>query len=173
MLKAAEARPVGCRHRISHTDRFFLLLLVVRKQYKKRERKRKRICRPQLFLFFDLFGFLYKCNKLPGWLLYFKKLIEALVFRMISKQNLHFLIELEVCYFCCYGIFSLLCKKIGIDETKYSIHSLRRGGATHSYEKVANLLDIQRHGAWSSLAFHDYIAPEPDHTTSVCSALAF
>ncbi len=71
------------------------------------------------------------------------------------------------------SIFSLLCKKIGIDETKYSIHSLRRGGATHSYEKGANLLDIQRHGAWSSLAFHDYIAPEPDHTTSVCSALAF
>ncbi len=71
------------------------------------------------------------------------------------------------------SIFSLLCKNVGIDETKYSIHSLRRGGATHCYQKGANLLDIQRHGAWSSLAFHDYIAPEPDHTTSVCSALGF
>ncbi len=41
------------------------------------------------------------------------------------------------------SIFSLLCKNIGIDETKYSIHSLRCGGATDSYEKGANLLDIQ------------------------------
>ncbi len=68
--------------------------------------------------------------------------------------------------------FALLCKEIGIDSDKYSLHSLRRGGATQAYSQGAELLDIQRHGAWSSTAFHDYIAPQHSHQSSVCSALS-
>ncbi len=71
------------------------------------------------------------------------------------------------------SVFALLCEQIGINPLEFSLHSLRRGGATQAYRQGAQLLDIQRHGAWSSTAFYDYVAPQHSHKSTVCSALAF
>ncbi len=71
------------------------------------------------------------------------------------------------------SVFALLCEQIGINPQEYSLHSLRRGGATQAYSQGAQLLDIQRHGAWSSTAFYDYVAPQHSHQSTVCSALSF
>ena len=45
----------------------------------------------------------------------------------------------------------------GFDVHKYSLHSLRRGGATDSFRAGASYLHIQRHGGWKSDAFWEYI----------------
>ncbi len=67
--------------------------------------------------------------------------------------------------------FKVLCTKIGLDAQKFSIHSLRRGGASHAHHAGAQSIDIQRHGAWASQVFWDYVVPL-DHTkNSVSSAL--
>ncbi len=67
--------------------------------------------------------------------------------------------------------FKLLCKQIGCDHQLYSIHSLRRGGASHAHVHGAHHLDIQRHGAWSSTSYQDYIMHHNQQDSPVCSAL--
>ncbi len=69
------------------------------------------------------------------------------------------------------NVFNLLCQQIHLDPNQYSLHSLRRGGATTAYEQGAREKDIQRHGAWASTAFWDYVAPKASHDSSVCQAL--
>ena len=46
---------------------------------------------------------------------------------------------------------------IGADPALYSLHSLRRGGASTSHQLGVSALDIQKHGKWKSRAFLDYI----------------
>ncbi len=70
------------------------------------------------------------------------------------------------------SVFSLLCQQIGLDPHSYSLHSLRRGGATQAFEQGAKEKEIQRHGGWSSSIFWDYIVPSPSHSSSVCQALS-
>ena len=46
---------------------------------------------------------------------------------------------------------------LGLTAGQYSLHSLRRGGATESFRAGADLADIKRHGAWRSDSVWDYI----------------
>ncbi len=69
------------------------------------------------------------------------------------------------------AIFKLVCQQMSLDPSKYSIHSLRRGGATHAHHQGAQPIDIQRHGAWASQTFWDYVAPMDPTSTTVSSAL--
>lgn len=56
--------------------------------------------------------------------------------------------------------FAIMMDTLGYSHTRYSLHSLRRGGATTSYQAGVSFTEIQRHGGWSSNAFWDYIAPD-------------
>ena len=53
--------------------------------------------------------------------------------------------------------FSVLIQNIGLDSGRYSLHSLRRGGATTCYHLGAEFTQIQKHGGWRSQAFWAYI----------------
>ncbi len=68
--------------------------------------------------------------------------------------------------------FKWLCQKINIDSTKFSLHSLRRGGATCAHRQGADPMDIQRQGAWASATFWNYVASKPPHESSVCTVLS-
>jgi hypothetical protein len=61
---------------------------------------------------------------------------------------------------------------LGYDTGLYSLHSLRRGGATVSYSQGVDQLDIKRHGNWSSDCFWDYITSSFVAQSPVASALA-
>ena len=63
--------------------------------------------------------------------------------------------------------FAIIMDTLGHDIAQYSLHSLRRGGATTSYQAGVAFTEIQRHGGWKSNAFWDYIAP----TSTVYAAL--
>jgi hypothetical protein len=54
----------------------------------------------------------------------------------------------------------------------YSLHSLRRGGATSSYNAGVAYTDIKRHGQWKSDSFWDYIAAPCVSKSTVAAALA-
>ncbi len=68
-------------------------------------------------------------------------------------------------------VFGELCRRIGLSEKDYSLHSLRRGGATQAYVNGAKPLEIKRHGAWASDCFLNYVAPDSSQNSSVCVAL--
>ena len=68
--------------------------------------------------------------------------------------------------------FASLCQQIGIDSELYSCHSLRRGGASYAYTQGASQKDIQRHGAWSSSTYWEYIVNYAPQDSTVCAALA-
>lgn len=65
-----------------------------------------------------------------------------------------------------------LLRGLGIDPDRYSLHSLRRGGATCAYRAGVDFLHIQRHGGWRSDAFWVYLASENPAASPVASALA-
>ncbi len=67
--------------------------------------------------------------------------------------------------------FKILCKQLSLDHTTLSVHSLRRGGASHAHVNGALPIDIQRHGSWASLSFWDYIANFKLQDSTVCTAL--
>ena len=46
---------------------------------------------------------------------------------------------------------------IGLDETHFSLHSLRRGGANHALSAGICGEDIRLMGDWASLAYLEYI----------------
>ncbi len=70
------------------------------------------------------------------------------------------------------AVFNMLCNQVQCKAELYSLHSLRRGGASHTLAQGAHHKDIQRHGAWSSASFWDYIAHQNVQDSSVYSALA-
>ena len=59
----------------------------------------------------------------------------------------------------------------GMDPTKISLHSLRRGGATFAHTHGAKLPDIMAQGTWASDAVLAYIRQEPGQQSSVHRAL--
>lgn len=61
---------------------------------------------------------------------------------------------------------------LGYDSKLYSLHSLRRGGATESYRQSVDFLHIKRHGGWSSDAFWGYITSPSLSDSPVSAALA-
>ncbi len=69
------------------------------------------------------------------------------------------------------NFFKCLLRATGQNTKDYSLHALRRGGATESYSGGAHYIDIKRQGAWKSACFWDYVARPAPHQSTVCSAL--
>ncbi len=67
--------------------------------------------------------------------------------------------------------FKALLRATGYSTHHYSLHSLRRGGATECYQAGAHYIDLKRQGAWSSSAFWSYVARPLPQKSSVCQAL--
>ena len=67
-----------------------------------------------------------------------------------------------------HGIASLA----GLGRLGHTPHSLRRGGATFSYEAGVTIPHIKRHGTWTSSAVEAYLLGRPMFTTPVASAFA-
>jgi hypothetical protein len=55
--------------------------------------------------------------------------------------------------------FNIMMDTLGYHAPDFSLHSLRRGGASAAYQAGVDYTLIQRHGAWKSDAFWNYIAP--------------
>ena len=51
-----------------------------------------------------------------------------------------------------------ILRESGFPANNYSLHSLRRGGATAAFRAGAEVHDIQRHGTWRSSCVWEYIA---------------
>ncbi len=67
--------------------------------------------------------------------------------------------------------FKVLLRKTGHTSHKFSVHSLRRGGASESYAQGAKYLDIQRQGGWASNCFMDYLTRTAPSNSTVVTAL--
>lgn len=68
--------------------------------------------------------------------------------------------------------FGELINSVGLDRQAYSLHSLRRGGASAAYQQGVNAEDLKRHGTWQSEAMWGYISHSPTADSSVPTALA-
>ena len=68
--------------------------------------------------------------------------------------------------------FRQLVAGVGGDPACFSLHSLRRGGATLAHHRGAHFLDIQRHGTWRSQAFLDYITTHGPADSPIPQVLA-
>lgn len=55
------------------------------------------------------------------------------------------------------GTIKLLCRKAGLEESAFSSHSLRRGGATFLRICGASIRDIKERGDWKSDAVYEYL----------------
>jgi hypothetical protein len=53
--------------------------------------------------------------------------------------------------------FKAMIEAVHLDPSMYSLHSLRRGGATAAYIAGMDMLHVKRHGNWASSAFWGYI----------------
>ncbi len=53
--------------------------------------------------------------------------------------------------------FNNMIRHIGLSPEHFSLHSLRRGGASVSYQAGVQATAVQRHGQWSSDSFWRYI----------------
>lgn len=68
--------------------------------------------------------------------------------------------------------FTAIIDYLGYNPTQYSLHSLRRGGATLAFQAGVSYIHIKRHGGWSSDAFWEYITAEPKANSPVSKGLA-
>ena len=68
--------------------------------------------------------------------------------------------------------WAALIKQVGADPAQHTLHSLRKGGATFTYNVAkARLNDVMTHGTWRSQAVRSYIAPAQGPGNSVYQAL--
>ncbi len=58
-------------------------------------------------------------------------------------------------------ILKQLIASLGLNPEHFSLHSLRRGGATSCYNAGVELNAIRHHGTWQSDAFWTYIVSDP------------
>ena len=65
-----------------------------------------------------------------------------------------------------------MLKALGRDPGLYSLHSLRRGGATTAYANGSSYELIKRHGLWRSHCFWDYITLPAGSQSAVAATLA-
>ena len=63
--------------------------------------------------------------------------------------------------------FTIMIQALGLNEEWYSLHSLRRGCATSAYRAGADLLEVKRHGLWSSDTFRASITSLSTSTSHV------
>ena len=62
--------------------------------------------------------------------------------------------------------------RLGVCASNYSLHSLRRGGASCSYRAGCSYIDIKRHGTWASNSFWTYVSSPAVERSPVAAALA-
>ena len=62
-------------------------------------------------------------------------------------------------------------REASLSPKRYSLHSLRRGGASYVYYKGASLSDVTRHGGWRSESVRAYLKPPPAFKDTVHNAL--
>ena len=68
--------------------------------------------------------------------------------------------------------WNLLLKRVGASPATHSLHSLRKGGATYTYNVArADLNDVMTHGTWRSQAVRAYITPNQGPGNTVYQAL--
>jgi hypothetical protein len=68
--------------------------------------------------------------------------------------------------------FAQLLELADLSLSKYTLHSLRRGGATQSFHAGVHQMDVKRHGMWASDAFWGYITSSVVSQSTVAAALA-
>ena len=69
--------------------------------------------------------------------------------------------------------WSQLLKAAGLPQQRFTLHGLRRGGASYTYhDGGATLEDVMAHGQWASSAVRAYLTPQRAQKTSVHRALA-
>ena len=69
--------------------------------------------------------------------------------------------------------WAYLLARTGQSSSKYTLHSLRRGGASFAYNQPGvKLNDVMTQGTWASMAVRDYIRPMGGRPTTVHTALA-
>ena len=68
--------------------------------------------------------------------------------------------------------FSVMLTALGYSPRLYSLHSLRRGGATAAFNANVDYIHIKRHGTWKSDSFSDYIARGRPGDSAVANRLA-
>ena len=69
-------------------------------------------------------------------------------------------------------LLKVMLAELGFDCALYSLHSLRRGGATATYRQGVDILDIKCNGNWASEALWGYITARFVADTSMAQALA-
>ncbi len=83
------------------------------------------------------------------------------------------LLSLSPGHFLCIPAFSTHFKHILAnlvpDPTLYSLHSLRRGGATAAVNAGASLVSTMQHGDWKSMAVWDYLVSEAPSRSQVAN----
>ncbi len=67
--------------------------------------------------------------------------------------------------------FTRFIREMGLSTKHYSLHSLRRGGASVSLKNCASYMDIKRHGSWNSEAFWAYLTRLVPEESTVVTAL--
>ena len=65
-----------------------------------------------------------------------------------------------------------IVKQLGYPSDRFSMHSMRRGGASTCAQASIDYMHIQRHGTWSSECFWNYISANMVNTSPVPEALA-
>ena len=68
--------------------------------------------------------------------------------------------------------FNSIIKALGLPPHTYSLHSLRRGGATLAFEAGVPVDCIKGHGTWSSQSVYTYICPSTNMPATVPAAMA-
>ena len=68
------------------------------------------------------------------------------------------------------AMMRFLLTEVGADSSVYSLHSLRRGGATQAYQAGVDFLSIKRHGKWHSEAFWAYVTAPKAENSKVAKA---
>ena len=59
--------------------------------------------------------------------------------------------------------FDYLVNEAGLAKARYTLHSLRRGGASLAKQFGATLDDVKRHGTWRSDAVWGYLHNQPTY----------
>ena len=60
---------------------------------------------------------------------------------------------------------------LGFSDSRYTFHSLRRGGCTTAYKGGVSEVDLKRHGLWASNSFWAYVSKPHPADSSVPAAL--
>jgi hypothetical protein len=68
--------------------------------------------------------------------------------------------------------FNLIIQSLSLPPRTYSLHSLRRGGATLAFEAGVPVDSIKGHGTWSSQSVYTYICPSTNRPSTVPAAMA-